>query len=147
MLELFRGLAAEGKCLLVSSHELEELEKLTDHVAILARGRIAAVGTVTQIRDMLDDQPLSVRIDAADPRRLATLLVNRPDVVGVDLGDGSAGTLVVRARNPRRFFEDFGRMVVSEEAGHHASGTARRVGPRGAGVLVGRQWEDVSRLE
>jgi ABC-2 type transport system ATP-binding protein len=114
MLELFRGLAADGKCLLVSSHELEELEKLTDHVAILTRGRIAAVGTVTQIRDMLDDQPLSVRIDAADPRRLAALLVSRPDVVGVDLGDGSADSLVVRARNPRRFFEDFGRMVLAE---------------------------------
>ncbi|HKB06617.1 MAG TPA: ABC transporter ATP-binding protein [Gemmataceae bacterium] len=119
MLELFRGLAGEGKCLLVSSHELEELEKLTDHVAIMTRGRIAAVGTVTQIRDMLDDQPLSVRIDAADPRRLAALLVNRPDVVGVDLeprvlADGSIGSLVVRARNPRRFFEDFGRLVVSE---------------------------------
>ncbi|HJZ94828.1 MAG TPA: ABC transporter ATP-binding protein [Gemmataceae bacterium] len=119
LLELFRGLVAEGKCLLVSSHELEELEKLTDHVAILTRGRIAAVGTVTQIRDMLDDQPLSVRIDAADPRRLAALLVNRPDVVGVDLEprvitDGGNGSLVVRAKNPRRFFEDFGRLVVSE---------------------------------
>jgi ABC-2 type transport system ATP-binding protein len=119
LLELFRGLAAEGKCLLVSSHELEELEKLTDHVAILTRGRIAAVGTVTQIRDMLDDQPLSIRIDAADPRRLAALLVNRPDVVGVDLDpavltDGATGTLVIRARNPRRFFEDFGRLVLSE---------------------------------
>src|SRR5439155_9971163 len=34
-LELFRQLAARGKCLLVSSHELEELEKLTDHVAIM----------------------------------------------------------------------------------------------------------------
>ena len=42
-LDLFVGLAAQGKCLLVSSHELEELEKLTDHVAIMARGRIAAV--------------------------------------------------------------------------------------------------------
>ena len=39
-------LADQGKCLLVSSHELEELEKLTDHVAIMARGRIAAVGTM-----------------------------------------------------------------------------------------------------
>lgn len=112
-LELFRGLAAEGKCLLVSSHELEELEKLTDHVAILTRGRIAAVGTVTQIRDMLDVQPLSVRIDALEPRRLAAILVNRPDVVGVDLADGT-GSLVVRARNPRRFFEDFGKLVVAE---------------------------------
>jgi ABC-2 type transport system ATP-binding protein len=113
MLELFQGLAAEGKCLLVSSHELEELEKLTDHVAILTRGRIAAVGTVTQIRDMLDDQPLSVRIDAADPRRLAALLVGRPDVVGLDVA-AAADSLVVRARNPRRFFEDFGRLVVDE---------------------------------
>jgi ABC-2 type transport system ATP-binding protein len=115
LLELFRGLAAEGKCLLVSSHELEELERLTDTVAILTRGRIAAVGTVTRIRDMLDDQPLSVRIDAADPRRLAAILVGRADVVGVDLPeDASAGALVVRARNPRRFFEEFGRLVVSE---------------------------------
>jgi ABC-2 type transport system ATP-binding protein len=115
LLELFRGLAGEGKCLLVSSHELEELEKLTDHVAILTRGRIAAVGTVTRIRDMLDDQPLSVRIDAADPRRLAALLVGRPDVAGVDLPEGGSGdTLVIRARNPRRFFEEFGRLVVSE---------------------------------
>jgi len=120
MLELFRGLAAEGKCLLVSSHELEELEKLTDHVAILTRGRIAAVGTVSQIRDMLDDQPLSIRIDVSDPRRLAALLVNRPEVVGVEfepkvIGNGTHGSLIVRARNPRRFFEDFGKMVVSEE--------------------------------
>jgi ABC-2 type transport system ATP-binding protein len=114
LLELFRGLADEGKCLLVSSHELEELEKMTDHVAILTRGRIAAVGTVMRLRDMLDDQPLSVRIDAADPRRLAAMLVGRPDVVGVELPEDEAGTLVVRARNPRRFFEEFGRLVVAE---------------------------------
>ncbi len=113
MLDLFRGLASEGKCLLVSSHELEELEKLTDHVVILTRGRIAAVGTVTQIRDMLDDQPLSVRIDSADSRRLAALLVGRAEVVGLDV-ESTNGSLVVRARNPRRFFEDFGRLVVSE---------------------------------
>jgi ABC-2 type transport system ATP-binding protein len=112
MLELFRSLASEGRCLLVSSHELEELEKLTDHVAILTRGRIAAVGTVTQIRDMLDDQPLSVRIDVGDPRRLAAMLVNQPEVVGVEMETN--GTLIVRARNPKRFFEDFGRLVVGE---------------------------------
>ena len=112
MLELFRGLAAEGKCLLVSSHELEELEKLTDHIAILARGRVAALGTVSQIRDLLDDQPLSVRIDAADTRRLAAVLTARPDVVGVDFP--AAGTMIVRARNPRRFFEEFNQLAQDE---------------------------------
>ncbi len=109
---LFRALAEQGKCLLVSSHELEELEKLTDHVAIMARGRIAAVGTVAQIRDLLDDHPLSVRIDSGQARELAGALLRMPDVVGVDLGDGA--TLTVKARNPRRFFPEFTRLVLEE---------------------------------
>jgi ABC-2 type transport system ATP-binding protein len=109
---LFRALAEKGKCLLVSSHELEELEKLTDHVAIMARGRIAAVGTVAQIRDLLDDHPLSIRIDSNQPRELAASLLRMLDVVGVEVGDG--GTLVVRARNPRRFFPDLTRLVLDE---------------------------------
>src|SRR5260370_31643479 len=63
LITLFLQLAGQGKCLLVSSHELDELEKLTGHVAIMARGRIAAVGSVPQIRDRLDNHPLSVCID------------------------------------------------------------------------------------
>jgi ABC-2 type transport system ATP-binding protein len=68
-IRLFRDLAADGKCLLVSSHELEELEKLTDHIAIMAHGRIAAVGSVAQIRDRLDNHPLLVRIDVKKETR------------------------------------------------------------------------------
>jgi ABC-2 type transport system ATP-binding protein len=112
MVALFRGLAARGKCLLVSSHELEELEKLTEHVAVMARGRIAAVGTLGQIRDLLDDQPLSVRVDSDQPRRVAAELVALEEVVGVEMGEGE--TLVVRARNPGAFFRHFTRLVVEE---------------------------------
>jgi ABC-2 type transport system ATP-binding protein len=111
-LDLFTDLAEQGKCLLVSSHELEELEKLTDHVAIMARGRIAAVGTLAQIRDLLDDHPLSVRVDADRPRALAGHLLALEDVVGVEVGDG---TLVVQAKNPRRFFPAFTRLVLEED--------------------------------
>jgi ABC-2 type transport system ATP-binding protein len=111
---LFRDLAARGKCLLVSSHELEELEKLTEHVAIMARGRIAAVGTLAQIRDLLDDHPLSVLVAADNPREMATALLALDDVVGVDVGEQQE-SLVVRARNPRRFFRDFSRLVLEED--------------------------------
>jgi ABC-2 type transport system ATP-binding protein len=123
-LGLFRQLAGAGKCLLVSSHELDELEKLTDQVAIMARGRIAAIGTVSQIRDRLDDHPLSIRVELADVppgangkpgsplRQTAGLLLALKDVVGVDLGDGD--TLVVKARNPRHFFQEFTRLVLEE---------------------------------
>lgn len=122
-LDLFRKLAAAGKCLLVSSHELEELEKLTEQVAIMARGRIAAVGTVSHIRDRLDDHPLSIRIEidpagsesgrAGDPlRHAAGLILGLPDVIGVEMA--TEGTLTVRARNPRRFFPEFTRLVLEE---------------------------------
>src|SRR5215475_5250165 len=83
LLELFQALAAQGKCLLISRHELEALEKLTNHVVIMARGRIAAVGTLHQIRDLLDDYPLSVRLDADRPRDLAKLLLGIEGVTGV----------------------------------------------------------------
>ncbi|HXG10216.1 MAG TPA: ABC transporter ATP-binding protein [Gemmataceae bacterium] len=76
-INLFRELADRGKCLLISSHELEELEKLTDHVAIMARGRIAAVGTLAQIRDLLDDHPLTIRVDLDCGLRIADCGLNR----------------------------------------------------------------------
>lgn len=110
---LFRNLADQGKCLLVSSHELDELEKLTDHVAIMAHGRIAAVGTVPQIRELLDDQPLSVRIISERCRELAGDLLQLPDVVGIDMNGGDE--LTVRARNPQRFFGDLTRLVLEED--------------------------------
>ncbi|MGE3804479.1 MAG: ABC transporter ATP-binding protein [Gemmataceae bacterium] len=112
MIALFHKLAAAGKCLLVSSHELEELEKLTDHVAVMVHGRIAAVGPLERIRALLDDQPLSILIEATELRRLAALLIAMADVAGVELGANEA--LVVRARNPRRFFTDLTRLVLEE---------------------------------
>jgi ABC-2 type transport system ATP-binding protein len=112
-LELFLSLAEQGKCLLVSSHELEELEKLTDHVAIMARGRIAAVGTLARIRDLLDDHPLAVRIDSDRPRELARMLLTLDDAVGVELGEGSS--VIARVRNPRRFFRSFTRLVLEQD--------------------------------
>jgi ABC-2 type transport system ATP-binding protein len=119
-LQLFQDLADRGKCLLISSHELEELEKLTERVAIMARGRIAAVGPVRQIRELLDQHPMNIRIDTAKPREVAIELLAFDEVVGIDLGETSKqnsdfGTLVVRARNPRKFYQDFGKLVIKKE--------------------------------
>lgn len=115
--ELFLDLAERGKCLLISSHELEELEKLTNHIAIMARGRIAAVGAVTQIRDLLDQHPVTIQVEVVDPRGVTRKLLALPEVTGIDFGtmperEGAAGTLTLRVRNPRKFFCDFGRLVV-----------------------------------
>lgn len=109
---LFHHLAERGKCLLVSSHELDELEKLTDRVAVMARGRIAAVGQVAQIRELLNDHPLTILMIGQPLRALAQALLRLPEVVGVELGDNDS--LVVRIQHPPRFFAAFTRLVLEE---------------------------------
>jgi ABC-2 type transport system ATP-binding protein len=79
----------------------------------MARGRIAAVGTLARIRDLLDDHPLAVRIDSESPRDLARLLLTLDDAVGVELGEGSS--IIARVRNPRRFFRAFTRLVLEQD--------------------------------
>ncbi|MBM4072040.1 MAG: ABC transporter ATP-binding protein [Planctomycetes bacterium] len=111
-IELFLKLAEAGKCLLVSSHELEELEKLTDHVAIMAYGRIAAVGPLVRIRDLLDNHPLSILVASDQNRKLAMALLDLEEVVGVEIeGDDR---LKVLARQPRRFFQKLADLVLEE---------------------------------
>ncbi len=43
--ELIRGLSAAGTTILLTTHYLEEVEALAGRVAVLARGRVAALGT------------------------------------------------------------------------------------------------------
>jgi ABC-2 type transport system ATP-binding protein len=45
-----RALVADGCSVLLTTHYLEEAEALADRVAVLARGRIVAEGSVRQIR-------------------------------------------------------------------------------------------------
>lgn len=108
---LFAELAAAGKSLLISSHQLEELEKLTEQIIVIARGLKVAEGTVAAIRDLMNDQPLAIRMDVDRPRHLAASLLLLPDVLGVEI-DGEK--VVARARQPQSFFQQLAELVVAE---------------------------------
>ena len=109
--DLLVALAERGKTILVSSHILVEIEQLADVILMIARGRVLASGTLEEIRNLLEDRPLTVDIGADGARRLAALLVQRPEVQSVELGDDS---LVVRTRQAARFFTLLGDLVAEE---------------------------------
>ena len=48
--ELIRRLRDEGKCVLFSSHVMQEVSALCDRIVIIARGRVLADGTPDEIR-------------------------------------------------------------------------------------------------
>ena len=111
LVDVFRQLAMQGKCLLISSHELDALDRLTDEVAILAGGRLAAVGPIGKIRELLDDHPHGYRIGCERPDILARHLVDWDMVLGLDR---ETGGLVVRVRQPRGFCERLATLVREE---------------------------------
>ena len=82
MIALFNELAADGKCLLVSSHVLDEVARLGSRILVIAQGRLAASGDYHALRELMDDRPHRIRVEADDPRRLAAALLGRAVVDG-----------------------------------------------------------------
>ncbi len=110
LMELFRRLADRGKTVLVSSHILEEMDALAGQIVFMGRGRILAVGTLPEIRDMLSEQPRRVRIDSPRARELASLLIGWPEVLSVDVTDER--TLALAIVHRERFFAALGREII-----------------------------------
>jgi ABC-2 type transport system ATP-binding protein len=86
LIDLFRSLGDQGKTVIVSSHVLAEMERMTDRVVAMVDGRLAAVGDVATIRAAMTDKPRRVYVEASDPRRLASSLIATAGVVGVSVG-------------------------------------------------------------
>lgn len=83
LINLFKELGTRGKTVLVSSHVLAEVERVSDRVVAMVDGRLAAVGDVATIRAAMTDKPRRVYVDTTDPRRLAAALIARSGVLGV----------------------------------------------------------------
>ena len=88
MIALFHRLGDEGRCVLVSSHVLDEVARLGSNVLVVAQGRLVARGDYRDLRELMDDRPHRIRLGANDPRRLATALVDRGLVTALTLEDG-----------------------------------------------------------
>ncbi len=104
MIELFHGLGDEGRCLLVSSHVLDEVARIGSRVLVIAQGRLAAAGDFRAIRSLMDDRPHRIRLTTDQPRVLAAALLSAAHCDGVQV-DGSR--LVVDTND----VDGFGRSV------------------------------------
>ncbi|WP_083915050.1 ABC transporter ATP-binding protein [Ilumatobacter nonamiensis] len=90
MIELFHRLGDEGRCVLVSSHVLDEVARLGSRILVVAQGRLVASGDYRDLRELMDDRPHRIRLGASDPRRLSTELVRLGLVNSLTIADGKA---------------------------------------------------------
>jgi ABC-2 type transport system ATP-binding protein len=83
--ELMRGLAREGRTVLVSSHLMNETATFADHLVVLGRGRLLAD---TSMRDFIDaHSERRVRVRTTDPASLHAAL-RRKGLEALATGDG-----------------------------------------------------------
>ncbi len=85
LIALFRRLGDEGRTVIVSSHVLNEVERLAARVIVLMHGRLAAAGGHRAIRDAMADRPRRVLVRSDAPRRLAAALLDVDAVGGVSV--------------------------------------------------------------
>jgi ABC-2 type transport system ATP-binding protein len=88
MVALFRRLGNEGRCVIVSSHVLDEVERLGSQVLVMSQGRLAAAGDFHELRALMDDRPMRIRVRTDRPRELAAALLEAGTAIGVQL-DGN----------------------------------------------------------
>ena len=90
IMSVIRDLGAQGKTVLVSSHILDEIERITEQIVILHNGRLLALGNLHAIRDLLDKHPHRILIRTENPRKLAEYFVPEGPVYGVRFAEEGA---------------------------------------------------------
>jgi ABC-2 type transport system ATP-binding protein len=73
---MIRGLVAEGRTVLLSSHLLDEVEKICDAVAIVDHGRVVMQGSLTELKGNRQ----TILIGSSDGVRVQALLAAHPAV-------------------------------------------------------------------
>ncbi|GCD19472.1 ABC transporter ATP-binding protein [Cellulomonas algicola] len=104
-----RGLADEGRTVLVSSHILAEVEQVADTVSVVARGRLLAEGRVADL--LATEAASAVAVVVSDRSRATALLA----ACGWSVGTDGPRLVVTGARDAREVNEALARGEVFAE--------------------------------
>ena len=115
-IRLIREWGHEGKCVIVSSHILHEIEAMTQNILLLHNGQMLAQGDIGQVRALIDEHPHSIQIRCSNPRRMAEALVGFSDVVSIRFRS-KENSLIIESSKPDQFYERLPEVMLRHEIG------------------------------
>ena len=101
-------LGEEGRSVIVSSHILYEVERVTDSIVLLYNGTMLAQGRVREIRSLIDRHPHTIIVDCDDPRELARQFANAPTTMSMEFAERK---LTLRTSDPNTSFQQLNDMM------------------------------------
>jgi len=111
---LFEALGREGLHVIVSSHVLHEVDKISDQVVLMSYGYVVAEGQIHGVRSEVKEHPMQILVRCGNPNRLAARLFSQDHVVEAKLNSDGKGVLV-RTRDAGQFYGLLNRIVVEED--------------------------------
>ena len=113
IMNVIKELGAMGRTVLVSSHILNEIERITEQIVILHRGRILALGNSHAIREMLDQHPHKIMLNCENPRELARDLMKIDEVTGMSFANSD--NLIIETKHLGQVHKKLPEIIVESK--------------------------------
>jgi len=108
---LFQQWGAQGRHVIVSSHILHEVDRISDQVILLSQGYVVAEGQIQGVRSEVKDQPMQILVRCDRPSVLAARLFQQDHIVeAIIQGDGR--NLLLRTKDADSFYLLLNRVIL-----------------------------------
>jgi ABC-2 type transport system ATP-binding protein len=108
---LFRQWGEQGRHVIVSSHILHEVDRISDQVILLSQGYVVAEGAIQGVRSEVKDQPMQILVRCDRPAVLAARLFDQNHIVEARIhGDGK--NLLLSTKDADSFYLLLNRVIL-----------------------------------
>uniref|UniRef100_Q01P34 ABC transporter related n=1 Tax=Solibacter usitatus (strain Ellin6076) TaxID=234267 RepID=Q01P34_SOLUE len=108
---LFEKWGKSGRHVIISSHILHEVDRISDQVILLSQGYVVAEGQIQNVRGEVKDQPMQILVRCDHPSQLAAQLFQQNHVVEAKLHTDGLG-LLLRTTDADGFYLLLNRIVI-----------------------------------
>jgi ABC-2 type transport system ATP-binding protein len=106
---LFQEWGAKGRHVIVSSHILHEVDRISDQVILLSQGYVVAEGQIQGVRSEVKEQPMQIVVRCDRPNELAARLFQQGHIVEAKV---VADALLLRTTDADRFYLLLNRVIL-----------------------------------
>ncbi len=101
-----------GKDILISSHILHEVERVTSNILLVYAGRAIAQGNLSVIRDLMDKFPHTIRIKTPQRKELAQILFDYDYILSIELDHLTDDYMSIRTKKPDEFYQMITKIAI-----------------------------------
>src|SRR5438067_1422266 len=111
VIALFQQWGRAGKHVIVSSHILHEVDRISDQVILLSQGYVVAEGAIQSVRGEVKDQPMQIQVRCDEPGKLTARLFLENLIVEAKLHTNGREVLL-RTREADNFYLHLNKIVL-----------------------------------